>query len=150
MHSRNNIKPIYVPKRFTNLLQPADVSWMRPLKRAYQQKWQNWLINEEKSFTPAGNIRSPGYAQVINWISEIWDQLSPEIVRDSFDRCEITSSRMFEYHTQLQGFMEKNQLDMIDDFDESDEVSDFKSDDPAYCDTNLDEIFFSESDSDQE
>ena len=63
-------------KNKTNLLQPADVSWMRPLKRAYHQKWQHWLINEEKSFTPAGNLRSPGYALVINWISQIWDQLS--------------------------------------------------------------------------
>ena len=97
--ARNNIKP--VPKRFTNLLQPANVSWMRPLKRAYHQKWQHWLINEE-------------------------------------------------FHTQLQDFIERNHIDMIDDFDESDEISGFGSDDPAYCDINLEELSFSESDSDEE
>ena len=66
------------------------------------------------------------------------------------DRCGITSSQMFEFHTQLQGFIEKNHKDMIDDFDESDEISGFGSDDPAYSDINLDELSFSESDSDEE
>ncbi len=62
----------YVPKRMTLLLQPADVSWMRPLKVAYFKKWNHWLVHAPKSYTAAGNVKSPGYATVITWISEIW------------------------------------------------------------------------------
>ncbi|CAF0774012.1 unnamed protein product [Brachionus calyciflorus] len=123
-----NINKIHIPKRLTNLLQPADVSWMRPLKRAYHERWQNWLINEERTITPAGNIRSPGYIQVINWISEIWDQLDSGIIRDSFDRCGITSSQIIDFHSQLQGFLEKNQINMIEDYDHADEIDGFVDD----------------------
>ena len=33
--------------------------------------WSYWLINEPKSFTKPGNMKSRGYATVINLISEI-------------------------------------------------------------------------------
>ena len=64
-----------MPKRLTNLLQPADVSWMRVLKGAFRNKWQYWMINGEHAFTKARNMRSPGFALEIQWISEIWDAL---------------------------------------------------------------------------
>lgn len=44
----NNINTIYVPKRLTNLLQPADLSWMRQLKLSYQQRWNSWMQNGDK------------------------------------------------------------------------------------------------------
>ena len=47
-------------KRLTNLLQPADISWMRFLKCSLHTKWNNWMINEPHTYTPAGNMRSPG------------------------------------------------------------------------------------------
>ena len=56
----------------TSFVQPADVCWMKPLKAAYFNKWNQWLINAPRSFTAAGNRKSPGYAQAIMWISEIW------------------------------------------------------------------------------
>jgi hypothetical protein len=34
-----SIKKISVPPRMTNLLQPADVSWFRPLKQNYNRLW---------------------------------------------------------------------------------------------------------------
>ena len=55
----------WVPKRMTPFLQPADVAWMKPLKGQYFLKWNHWLVNATKSFTPSGNRKSPGYAKVI-------------------------------------------------------------------------------------
>jgi len=66
----------WVPKRMTSILQPADVAWMRPLKVAYFKKWNDWLINAPISYTQAGNRKSPGYALVVDWISEIWPRPS--------------------------------------------------------------------------
>ena len=53
-----------VPKRMTPFLQPADVSWMSPIKSKYFLRWNRWLINAPKSYTAAGNMRSRGYAMV--------------------------------------------------------------------------------------
>ena len=32
----------YIPKRLTNLLQSADISWFKPLKGLYKECWNNW------------------------------------------------------------------------------------------------------------
>ena len=50
-------------------LQPSDVSWMKSLKQAYKARWNEWMINALKTLTASNNIRSPGYAFVIIWIS---------------------------------------------------------------------------------
>ena len=70
------MKSLYIVKRGTNLLQPADVAWMRIFKLQYYEKWQHWMLNEPKSFTPAGNLRSPGYGKAIKWISEYGQRLT--------------------------------------------------------------------------
>ena len=37
-------------------------------------------------------MRSAGYANVINWLSEIWSSFDEEIIKRSFDSCGITST----------------------------------------------------------
>jgi hypothetical protein len=39
-----SIKKISVPPRMTNLLQPAHVSWFRPLKQNYHRLWNDWFL----------------------------------------------------------------------------------------------------------
>ena len=39
---------IFVPKRLTNLLQPADVFWFALIKMIYGDKWNDWFIFEDK------------------------------------------------------------------------------------------------------
>lgn len=68
---QNGVEVSYFPARMTSLLQPADVGWFRSLKAQYHSKWQEWYLSSPKSFTTASNLKSPGYAKVINWISEI-------------------------------------------------------------------------------
>ena len=58
------IKLHYVPPRLTNILQPADVAWMKSLKQSYRDLWDNWMINAPKTVTASNNVRSPGYALV--------------------------------------------------------------------------------------
>jgi hypothetical protein len=65
----------------TPFLKPADQSWMTPLKASYFRKWNNWLINAPKAYTPAGNMQSPGYARVVGWISEAWDELDSNLTQ---------------------------------------------------------------------
>ena len=74
--SSASIKVKWVGKRLTYLTQPADQSWMSPFKGRYFKKWNNWLIHAPKSYTAAGNVKSPGYAKVVEWISEAWSELA--------------------------------------------------------------------------
>ena len=87
------------------MLQPADIAWMRVFKLGYFNKSQQWMINEPKSFTLAGNLRSPGYAKAITWISEIWSAFDRNILARSFDQCGITSSSLVDLHAQLRTFV---------------------------------------------
>ena len=134
-----NVNLIHIPKRMTNLLQPADVSWMRPFKHAFQERWNNWFIN----VTNTGNMRSPGYSVVITWLSEIWQEMTPEIIRKSFDQCGITSVQNGDLHNRLRHYVLKKQMveDVIDEneddnlgfmtieeFESSNESVDFEDD----------------------
>ena len=80
------IDHLFIPKRGTNMVQPADVGWMHIFKLKYFEKWQHWLLNEPKSFTRAVNLKSPGYAKAIMWISEIWAAFDRNILARSFDQ----------------------------------------------------------------
>ena len=75
----------------TGLLQPADVCWFRSFKLAFRRKYMNWCVNEPKSFTQYGNMRSPGYVAVITWLSEIWQNFDDQLICERFDTCGITS-----------------------------------------------------------
>jgi hypothetical protein len=36
-------------------------------------------------------MRSLGYANVIKWLSDVWDEMDENKIRKSFDHCGITS-----------------------------------------------------------
>ena len=78
---------IFVPKRLTNLLQPADVFWFALIKMIYGDKWNDWFIFEDKRLTIHGNMVSPGFAKIIQWLSEIWTGFNSDIIVESFRKC---------------------------------------------------------------
>ena len=88
---------------------------MRPLKCAYFLKWNNWLINAQKANTKASNRKSPGYALVVEWISQCWQELDPSVIICSFDQCGITSQNMVDYESQLMHSLRTN--DLVDEVD---------------------------------
>ena len=65
---------MFVPKRLTNLLQPADVMWFASIKMLFGDKWNDWFIFDEKRLTVHGNMVSPGNLKVIEWLGEIWNE----------------------------------------------------------------------------
>ena len=87
--------------------------WMAPFKSLYFKKWNHWLVHALKAFTPAGNIQSPGYARVVDWISEAWAELDSNMIASSFQRCGITSRNFAEFSHQLRHFMRTTEL--VDD-----------------------------------
>jgi hypothetical protein len=45
---KNKIEIFFVPRRLTNLLQPADVMWFFLIKTAFHVYWNEWFLNSEK------------------------------------------------------------------------------------------------------
>ena len=94
-------------------------SQMKALKDNYILLWNDWMINAPKSFTSSNNIRSPGYALVIEWISKIWTNFSRDTLRNSFAQCGIVTSDPRLFHNQLRHFVKTRTL--IDDIETAEE-----------------------------
>lgn len=113
---------LFVPPSLTNLLQPANVSWMRPFKQRFHQRWTDWYINEERELTRFNNSRSPGYVTVVEWISEIWADLDRTMIKQSFKKCGITTHDDNEFHSPLAQLCRTHELpDLILDEERQEE-----------------------------
>ena len=67
-------------------------------------------------------MRSPGYAKLINWISEIWEAFEPSILAALFDQCGIASNNPVDFHNQLRHFVQTD--DFVDDIQDEDRTAD--------------------------
>ena len=63
----------------TNVLQPLDVSLNKPFKDCLCERWNNWMIEGQKSFTPAGNMRAASLPTVCSWVLDAWRSLPAEL-----------------------------------------------------------------------
>lgn len=63
----SGIDLLYITPRMTGILQPLDVSWFKILKQEYHKRWTEWYLSDEQAFTQNGNLKSPGYAKVIDY-----------------------------------------------------------------------------------
>ena len=135
----NKITESNLPPRLTNILQPADVCWFRGLKKSYTDRWNRWFLYEDTTYTVHGNARSPGYANVIKWLSEIWNTFPNYLLKNSFDYCGITSRHVNDYHLVLKSIIQNNivQQNYIDDLLDEDEMEGF--DDELFQDIDNDD-----------
>jgi hypothetical protein len=65
-------------------------------------------------------MRSPGYAKLVNWISEIWESIDSNLIAKSFDVCGITSNGD-SLSTILKTILSSNVVIVVDEC-ESDEL----------------------------
>ncbi len=124
---------------------------MAVFKRAYNDLWCEWLISSPKSFTASGNMRSPGYAQAIRWLSQIWAEFSCELLSNSFKHCGLTPHHPDELHTMLHKLVVERVLahHYIDD-DSGDEISGFDNMDQIEEDSDSDESDHDDETEDEE
>ena len=72
-----NTDIVFIPGGCTSKLQPADVSWNKPLKNYIQNSYDEWMFSGPKTYTAKGNLRPPSTKQLLLWIKRAWDQISP-------------------------------------------------------------------------
>jgi hypothetical protein len=72
------------------------------MKTKYKLYWNDWFVNDPKTFTKSGNIAGPGYHLMTKWITNCWLDLSPEYIAQSFKYCGINNTNKLEFHVELQ------------------------------------------------
>ena len=79
-----------IPGGHISHLQPADVSWNKPFKTAYKNKYNKWMVTGSKSYTAAGNMHAPSKALCLEWVRECWEALPTEVIQKCFRACGIS------------------------------------------------------------
>ena len=81
-----------IPGACTSQLQPADVSWNKPCKSHLSEMYDEWLFSGPVEKTKGGKRRAPSNSLILKWIKQSWDAISPDIIRKSFKKCEISNA----------------------------------------------------------
>ncbi len=50
------------------------------------------MVEGEKTYTAAGNVRAPSKFICVQWVKEAWDSVSSDIIKKSFRACGISVS----------------------------------------------------------
>jgi len=57
-----------------------------------RERWTTWMVEGEKTFTPAGNVKAASSTTVASWVLEVWRDPPEEMVTRSFKKCGISNS----------------------------------------------------------
>lgn len=97
-----------IPGGLTGKLQPLDIAVNHPFKTYIRAEWDNWMMNGQHSFTPAGRQRRATYVEVCKWIIAAWDKIKPETITHGFVKAGLI---------QPQNKVQENYHDSDDDGD---------------------------------
>ena len=82
-----------IPGGCTKYIQAPDVCWNKPFKNICIEHYDSWLETEGiHNETAAGNLRPPSFKSILQWILDDWQELYPEIIRDSFKSCGLLTA----------------------------------------------------------
>ena len=86
-----------------------------------------------------GNLKSPGYAKVIEWLSKTWEDFDSATIVESFKKCGITAHHDDNLHSALRQIIEKSEIfkDYVRDYSETDEFDGFNPDVPHIFEDGL-------------
>ena len=81
-----------IPGGLTSICQPLDVAINKPFKDNLRKEWHLWMANGGAGETTAGNLRHARLSEVCGWVKRSWDNISDEIIIQSFKKCGISNS----------------------------------------------------------
>ena len=79
-----NVHLMFIPPGLTPVCQPADISWIKPLKSGIRLCWTRKLLEESGVGRPFLQLKAPSREQVVSWITENWNYLNEETIKNGF------------------------------------------------------------------
>ena len=66
--SATNTDIAVIPGGLTGILQPLDVSLIKPFKDGMRERWTKWMAAENYTLTPGGNMRASPLPTMTQWV----------------------------------------------------------------------------------
>ena len=88
---RHNTHLVVILGGMTSILQPMDTVVNKPFKAALNQKWAEWMIHGEHTFTKGSNMRKVDMPTICRWIVDAWKELPIKTVVKGFKKCSISN-----------------------------------------------------------
>ena len=82
-HVSGRVKLSYIPKRHTDVLQPLDLSVMRPFRASLRRSWVNMALNRSRNGKEA---KPPKHITVLRWISAAYHSVPPSTILKGWER----------------------------------------------------------------
>ena len=117
-----NYHLLFVPANCTSKAQPADAGLQRPFKNAITNSLNAWMADEIHHTVMGGTAAAEVRVdlglkrlkpQMVHWAWVAWDRLkrSPDVVRDSWNKCGLSSVLIAEQQVDAMRFCMSNKED---------------------------------------
>ncbi|KAH9125519.1 hypothetical protein LEN26_009549 [Aphanomyces euteiches] len=132
LHSED-ILFVVIPGGLTSFVQPADVSWFKPLKSHLKAEIDAWKEMGQFIYTTGNRVKAPDVSVYGKWLKKAWSRITAENVIKSFQCCFLGSDqelsiakndeleplflmKLEESTRQTAGVDEAIDVDVVDDF----------------------------------
>ena len=83
------------------------------------------MVSNDHAFTATNKIKRPSYSTVVTWVKDSWEEVSVDLIKNSFKCCDIS--------TELDGseddlLFDYEKLDPVNDDEEIEDPNDQSSD----------------------
>ena len=68
------------------------VCWNKPFKSHYARLYEDWMCEDQHSYTKGGNVKPVTKFQLASWVKAAWDQIPTELIKKSFIVCGISNA----------------------------------------------------------
>ena len=92
-----------IPGGCAKFLQPLDVSIKKPFQTIFRELYDEWYQKGEFEYTKGGVVKRPNYLLQIQWIVDAWTKIGSEIIKKSFETCDITTSDVNKIYCLKEG-----------------------------------------------
>ena len=79
-----NIMRVMIPPHYTSVIQPCDVGINKPLKDRLKHRVGQWMREKHRTIAFGDKLTIPKRADILEWISEVWERFQSEIVKNTF------------------------------------------------------------------
>ena len=87
----SNIDLAVIPGGLTSICQPLDVAINKPFKDNLRKEWHLWMASGGAGVTAKENLKRAKLGDVCKWIKDSWENISDEIIIQSFKTYKISN-----------------------------------------------------------